>query len=58
MSLKEYLAANMFDGCDTGLVTLNLSTLLDDIAGNVAEWFIQASGTDEHLLRYYTEEVG
>lgn len=35
--IRETLVANMFDGCDGGLVTMRVDRLVDEVADILAE---------------------
>lgn len=54
MTLRDYLAANMFDGDgEGGRVTMDVKTLLDEVCENVALWMIKESGAEQRVDAYY-----
>ena len=58
--LREYLAANMFDGDDGGSLGIHgapIATLLDEICENVTHFLVDSLGTGEYLESYYRDEI-
>lgn len=54
-SLREYLASNLFDGDESGSITIAASDLLDAITENVLHFLI---GDDEQLPELLLEYFG
>lgn len=52
-TLREYLAANMFDGDESGVTTMQTSVLLGEVVANVMHWLIDVTATDGYLASYY-----
>lgn len=54
-TLRDYLKANMFDGCDEGMVTMHTGRLLDEVCELVARYLIAVSGAEGAVADYYSE---
>ena len=57
-TLRKYLTANMFDGDESGVITMKTNVLLDEICQNVAQWVIGQTGTDDWMESYYVDNEG